>query len=108
MQFVLRSVQITEQCERHAEFSNVKPGGKEPLSFQMLIQHANGTSKISKQIRFRPHRKRAAAAGSDLCPRREGVRTVLHKTALSPSDRRRADAADQSRSRRAADICLLQ
>jgi len=51
---------------------------------------------------------RAAAAGSDLCSRREGVRTVLCKTASSPSNRRRADATDQSRSRRAADICVLE
>ena len=41
-------------------------------------------------------------------PRREGVRTVLCKTASSPSNRRRADAEDQSRSRRAADICVLE
>jgi len=32
---------------------------------------------------------------------------VLCKTASSPSNRRRADAADQSRSRRAASICNL-
>jgi len=56
----------------------------------------------------RAHRKRAAAAGSDLCPRRESVRTVLCKTASSPSNIRRADAADQSRSWRAADICVLE
>jgi len=62
----------------------------------------------SYRVRVRPHRERAAAAGSDLCPRREGVRTVLCKTASSPSNRRRADAADQSRSRRAADICVLE
>ena len=74
----------------------------------MLIQHANGTSNISKQIRVRPHRKWAAAAGSDLFPRREGFRTVLCKTALSPSNRSLADAADQSRTRRTADICVLE
>ena len=33
---------------------------------------------------------------------------LLCKTASSPSNRRRADAADQSRSRRAADICVLE
>jgi len=59
-------------------------------------------------LRVRPHRKRAAAAGSNLCPWREGVRTVLCKIASSPSNRRQADAADQSRSRRAADICVLE
>jgi hypothetical protein len=41
----------------------------------------------------RPHSKRAAAAGSDVCPRREGVRTVLYTIASSPSNKRRADAA---------------
>jgi len=41
-------------------------------------------------------------------PRREGVRTVLCSTTSSPSNRRRADAADESRSRRAADICVLE
>jgi len=59
-------------------------------------------------VRVRPHRKRAAAAGSDLCPRREGVRTVICKIASSPSNRRRADASDQSRWRRAVDICVLE
>ena len=61
-------------------------------------------------LKVRPHRKRAAAASSDLCPRREGVRTVLRvsKIASSPSNRRRADAADQSTSRGAADICVLE
>jgi hypothetical protein len=43
-----------------------------------------------------------------MCPGREGVRTVLCKTASFPSNKRRADAADQSRPRRAADICVLQ
>jgi len=59
-------------------------------------------------LRVRPHRKRAAAAGSDLCPRREGVGTPLCKIVSSPSNRRRANAADQSRSRRAADIFILE
>jgi len=59
-------------------------------------------------VRVWPHRKRAAAAGSDLCPWRKDLRTVLRKTASSPSNRRRADVADQSRSRRAADICVLE
>ena len=45
-------------------------------------------------LRVRPHRTRATAGGSDLCPRREAIRTVLCKTASSPSDRRRTDAAD--------------
>ena len=39
-------------------------------------------------------------------PRRQGVRTVLCKIESSASNRRRADAADQSRSRPAADICF--
>ena len=60
------------------------------------------------RFRVRPHRKLAAAAGSDLCPRREGFRNVLRKIASSPSNRRRADAADHSRSRRAADSCVLE
>jgi hypothetical protein len=30
-----------------------------------------------------PHRKRAAVTGRDLCPRGEGLGTVLHKTASS-------------------------
>ena len=55
----------------------------------------------------RPHRTGAAAADSGLCPRREGPRTVLRKIVSSPSNRRRADAADQSRSRRAADSSVL-
>jgi hypothetical protein len=59
-------------------------------------------------FKFQPHRKRAASADRDLCPRREGVQTVLCKTASSPSNRRRADVADQSRSRRAADTCVLE
>jgi len=46
------------------------------------------------RLRVRPHRTRATAGGSDLCPGREGVRTVLCKTASSASNRRRADAAD--------------
>jgi len=37
-----------------------------------------------------------------------GSRTVLCKTASSPSNRRRADVADQSRSRWAADIRVLE
>jgi hypothetical protein len=41
-------------------------------------------------------------------PRREGFRTVLRKIASTPSNRRRADAADQSRSRRAADSCVVE
>jgi hypothetical protein len=56
----------------------------------------------------RPHRKRATAAGSDLCPRLEGFRTLLCKTASYSSNRRRTDAADQSRSWRAAGICVLE
>jgi hypothetical protein len=55
-------------------------------------------SRLSS-VKVRPHRKRAAAGGSDLCPRREGVGTVLCKIASSPSNRRRADAAD---------ICVLE
>ena len=51
---------------------------------------------IKSSLRVWPHRKRAAAARSDLCPRREGLRTVLRKTALSLSNRRRADVADVS------------
>jgi hypothetical protein len=39
-------------------------------------------------------------------PRWESVRTVLCKTTSSPSNRRRADEADESRSRRAADTCF--
>jgi hypothetical protein len=46
----------------------------------------------SPRIRVWPHRKRAAAAGSDLCPRQKGLRSVLRKTASSPSNRRQADA----------------
>jgi len=64
--------------------------------------------KLWKHTKVWPHRRRAAVAGSDLCPRREGVRTVLCKTASSPSNRRRADKADQSRLRRATDICVLE
>jgi len=48
------------------------------------------------RLRVWPHRKRAAAAGSDSCPRREGLRTVLRKTASFPWDWRRAGAADIS------------
>jgi hypothetical protein len=44
-------------------------------------------------LRVRSQRKRAAAAGSDLCPRREGVRTVLCMITSSPLNRKRADAA---------------
>jgi hypothetical protein len=61
-----------------------------------------------ESLNVRPHRKRAAATGSDLCPRREGVRTVLCKKSSSPSNRTRADAVDQSTSRRAVDICVLE
>ena len=50
---------------------------------------------LRDKIQVRPHRKRAAAAGSDLFPRREGVRTLLCKIASSPSNRRLADAADR-------------
>jgi len=67
---------------------------------------ANGNT--GHGIRVRPHRKRAAAAGSNLCPRRECFRNVLRKIASSPSNKRRADAADQSRSRRAVDSCVLE
>jgi len=35
-------------------------------------------------VSIRPHRKRSAAAGSDLCLHREGVWTVLCKIALPP------------------------
>ena len=59
-------------------------------------------------IKVRPHRRWAAAAGNDQCPWREGFRTVLWKIAVSPSNRRRAEATDQSRSQRAADICVLE
>jgi hypothetical protein len=65
-------------------------------------------SRKTPCVRALPHRTRAAATGSDLCLRREGFRTVLRKIASSPSNRRRADAADQSRSRRAADSCVLE
>ena len=58
--------------------------------------------------RVQPHRKRAVAAGSDLCPQREGVRTALCKITSSPSNRWRADAAEQSRSWQAAGICVLE
>jgi hypothetical protein len=58
-------------------------------------------------IKVWPHRKRTAAANCDLCTRREGFRTVLHKIASSPSNRRRADAADQSSSRRTAESFVL-
>ena len=51
------------------------------------------------RLKVRPQRKRPAAAGSDLYPRREGVRTALHRNASSPSSGRRADAAD---------ICVLE
>jgi hypothetical protein len=43
-----------------------------------------------------------------VCPWREGVPTVLCKTGSSPSNKRRADVADQYRSQRRADICVLE
>jgi hypothetical protein len=63
---------------------------------------------MNLSVKVQLHREQATVAGSDLCPRREGVRTVLRKTASSSSNRRRADAADQSRSRQAEDICVLE
>ena len=54
------------------------------------------------------NRRRGYAVVSDLCPLREGVGTVLCKTASSPSNRRRGYAVDPSRSRRAADISVLE
>jgi len=59
-------------------------------------------------LKVRPHRMWAAAVGSGLCPRRADFRTVLHMISSSLSNRRRAAAADQSRSRRAAGSCVLQ
>ena len=43
-----------------------------------------------------------------ICARGGKVFELLCKIASSPSNRRRADAADHSRSRRAADICVLE
>jgi hypothetical protein len=52
-----------------------------------------------KSLRVWPQRKRAATAGSELCLRREGVRTVLCKIVSSLSNRRWDDTAD---------ICVLE
>jgi hypothetical protein len=65
-----------------------------------------GSEKHRSYIKVRSHRKRTAAANCDLWPRREGFRTVLRKIASSPSNRRQADAADQSSSRRTVVYCL--
>jgi hypothetical protein len=43
-----------------------------------------------------------------VCLWREGVPTVLCKTGSSSSNKKRAEVADQYRSRRAADICVLE
>jgi hypothetical protein len=51
---------------------------------------------IAKHIlRVWPHRKRAAAAGSDLPPRREGLRTVLRKTVSAASARHLFEGEDE-------------
>lgn len=64
--------------------------------------------RLTNTVRVRPHRKQAAAAGSDLCPWWEGTRTELCKIELTPSNRRRADTADQSRLWWAVDNCVLE
>jgi hypothetical protein len=77
-------------------------------SSDLCPQREGARTVLCKTASSPSNRRRAAAASSDLCPQREGVRTVLCKTASSPSNRRWADAADQSKSRRAADICVLE
>jgi len=64
--------------------------------------------RIVAGLKVRPHRKWAAAASSDMCPQREGIQIVLRKIASSPSNRRQADVADQSRSRWAVDFGVLE
>jgi hypothetical protein len=78
-----------------------------------LNLHQQGCDKLidptcSLHLKVRSQRNRPYASVSDLCLLWKGVRTLLCKTASSPSNRRRADAADQSRSRRAADIRVLE
>jgi len=46
---------------------------------------------VTQKAGCRGGQRSVPAAGSDLCPRREGLQTVLRKTASSPSNRRRAD-----------------
>jgi hypothetical protein len=54
LQFVLRSLRITQN--NVSAMQNFRVLNlvviKEPLSFKMLIQNANGTSNISKQIQL--------------------------------------------------------
>jgi len=91
------------RCSQYQEFTAITRNYEDEY-----IGHNMLTAYLLVRLRVRPHRKRAAAAGSDLCPRREGVRILLCKIASSPSNRRRADAADLSRSQRVADICVLE
>ena len=56
----------------------------------ILCPHVANYAYLCYRCRVWPHRKRPAAAGSELCPRREGLRTILRKTASSPSNRKTA------------------
>jgi hypothetical protein len=79
----------------HVSHSQTKHDGAKYQYFRAI---AANEYKILQKFRIRvwPYIKRAAAAGSDLCPRQEGLQTVARKTASSPSNRRWAEAADVS------------
>ena len=58
----------------------------------VTVYLANSYKRLARDVKSFGHTE-------SRLPRREVVRTVLRKIALSPSNRRRTDAADQTRSR---------